>query len=322
MKAIVCNAFGAISDLEYADWPEPEATGDTLVIEAQACGMNFPDGLLVQGLYQMKPDLPFVPGMEVAGRVIAAGPDVKRLKQGDRIAALLSHGGYAERVAISEKVAVPLPDGLDPAEACAMLVAYGTAHYALKQRAALQPGETLFVPGAAGNTGIAAIQVGKAMGARVLAAASTPQKQEVALQAGADEAFGYENLRDALKTATGGKGVDVAFDSVGGETFDVLSRAMGWGGRLLVIGFASGAIPKLPVNLTLVKSYSVVGVFWGAFTAREPKTYAANNAELFGWWREGKIRPVVEGRYPLSQAPAVLKRIMDRGATGKLVLVP
>lgn len=322
MKAIVARSFAPIGELVYADWPEPEARPGTVVVEAEAIGVNFPDGLLVQGLYQVKPPAPFVPGMEVAGRVVAVGEGVRSLAVGDRVAAISSLGGYAERVAVPESVAMKLPEGMDAADACALLCGYGTAHHALKQRAAVRPGETLCVLGAAGLTGIAAIQIGKVMGARILAVASSEAKRKVALDAGADVALGYENLREALKEATGGEGVDVAFDPVGGDAFDVLTRAMAWGGRLLVIGFASGRIPQLPVNLALVKGYSVVGAFWGAFTSKEPEAFAANMRELMGWYAEGRVKPVIEGVYPLAEAAAVLERIHSRGATGKLILRP
>jgi NADPH2:quinone reductase len=322
MKAIVARGFGPISDLDYADMPDPVPGRGEVLIEAEAIGVNFPDGLLVQGLYQMKPEPPFVPGMETAGRVRAVGEGVSGFAPGDRVATVGSLGGYAELNVANQNAVMKLPDALSAEDACALLCGYGTSHYALKQRGQLQPGETLCVLGASGATGVAAVQIGKAMGARVIAVASTPQKQEIARQAGADIVLGYDNLKDALKEATGGKGVDVAFDPVGGEGFDALSRAMGWGGRLLVIGFASGTIPKLPVNLTLVKGYSVVGVFWGAFTAKEPQAYGDNMRELVGWYLEGKVKPVIEGVYPLSDAPAVLERVLGRGAAGKIILKP
>ena len=291
-----------------------------MVIEAEAIGVNYPDGLLVQGLYQMKPDVPFVPGMEMAGRVVAAGDGVKTLKVGDRVAAMGALGAYAEKMAAPENTVMKLPEGMPAADACALMCGYGTSHYALKQRADLKPGETLCVLGASGLTGLAAVQIGKAMGARVIAVASSEEKRKHALDAGADEAIGYDNLRDDLKSLTGGKGVDVAFDPVGGDSFDALARSMGWGGRLLVIGFASGTIPKLPVNLTLVKGFAVVGVFWGAFTRKEPTVYADNMRELIGWYVSGKVKPLIESRHKLADAAEVLKRVLGRGAMGKLIL--
>lgn len=322
MKAIIARAFAPIERLEYADWPEPRPEGDGVVIEAQAIGVNFPDGLIVQGLYQSRPEPPFVPGMEVAGRVTAVGEKVRAVKVGDRVAALTSLGGYAEKVAAPEASVMKLPPDLDAADACALMCGYGTSHYALKQRALVRTGETLCVTGASGLTGLAAVQIGKAMGARVIAVASSAAKRRIAADAGADLTLGYEGLKDALKEATGGNGVDVAYDPVGGDVFDTLSRAMGWGGRLLVIGFASGRIPQLAVNLALVKGYSVVGVFWGAFTRREPEVYAENMRELIGWYADGKVKPLIEGVYPLAEAASVLKRVHERGASGKLILKP
>lgn len=322
MKAIVARDFAPLEALEYADWPEPQAGPGEVVIAAEAIGVNFPDGLLVQGLYQMKPEPPFVPGMEMAGPVVAVGEGVTSVKVGDRVATLGTLGAYAEKMAASAKTVFPLPDGVSYEDACAMMCGYGTSHYALKQRGQLQPGETLCVLGASGLTGIAAVQIGKAMGAKVIGVASTEEKRQIARDAGADIVLGYDNLKDDLKKATEGKGVDVAFDPVGGDSFDALARSMAWGGRLLVIGFASGTIPKLPVNLTLVKGFSVVGVFWGAFTQREPEAYADNMGELLAWYANGKVKPVIEGVYPLADAPAILKRVLGRGATGKLVLKP
>jgi len=322
VKAIIARDFAPLDQLVHGDWPEPEVRDDTVVIEAEAIGVNYPDGLLVQGLYQMKPPLPFVPGMEVAGRVIAVGPGVRSFGIGDRVVALSTHGSYAERVGVAEQSVMMLPPGMDAADACALLCGYGTSHYALKQRGALKDGETLCVLGAAGATGIAAIQIGKALGARVIGVASSEQKRRIAAEAGADVALGYDNLKEALKEITGGNGVDVGFDPVGGEAFDVLARSMGWNGRLLVIGFASGTIPKFPVNLALVKGFSVVGVFWGAFTAREPRLHADNMKELVGWYLAGKVRPVIEGMYPLADAADVLKRVLGRGSSGKLILKP
>lgn len=322
MKAVIARDFAPLEALEYGDWPEPVAGPRDIVVEAEAIGVNYPDGLLVQGLYQSRPPVPFVPGMEVAGRVVAAGAEVRDPKVGDRVAAVSTLGGYAERAVVPAAAAMKLPDGMPAADACALLCGYGTSHYALKQRGQLRAGETLCVLGASGLTGLAAVQIGKAMGAKVIAVASSPAKQEVARQADADVVLGYDNLKDTLKEATGGNGVDVAFDPVGGEAFDALSRSMAWNGRLLVIGFASGTIPKFPVNLSLVKGYSLVGVFWGTFTKKEPKVYADNMRELVGWYMEGKVRPVIEGEYRLAEAAQVLKRVLGRGASGKLVLVP
>jgi NADPH:quinone reductase-like Zn-dependent oxidoreductase len=322
MKAIICKEFGPLGDLVLEEIADPVAGKGQIVIRVEAAGVNYPDGLLVQGLYQLKPPVPFTPGMEVAGVVEAVGEGVKRFAVGDRVASRTMLGGFAEKVAVAEAQAFAMPDGMDGADACAMMVAYGTSHHALKQRADLQAGETLVVFGAAGATGIAAVQIGKIMGARVIAVASSEDKRKLALESGADDAIGYDTLREDVKALTGGKGADVVYDVVGGAAFDAASRFMARNGRLLVIGFASGDIPKLPVNLTLVKEYSVVGVFWGNFTMHQPSDYAANMQELFGWYADGKVTPLIEGRYPLADAPAVLKRILGRGATGKIVLAP
>jgi len=322
MKAIVARDFAPLDQLAYTDWPEPEAKGSNVVIDAEAIGVNYPDGLLVQGLYQMRPPTPFVPGMEVVGRISATGPGVKGYKVGDRVAAMPSIGCYAERVCVHETALMPLPPGMDAGDACALACGYGTSHHALKQRGQLKEGETLCVLGAAGATGVAAVQIGKAMGAKVIAVASSEAKKKIAAQAGADIVLGYENLKDKLKEVTAGQGVDVAFDPVGGDAFDALTRSMGWKGRLLVIGFASGRIPQFPVNLSLVKGYSVVGVFWGAFVAKEPQEYAANVRQLFDWYAAGKVKPVIEGTYPLSEAASVLARLLGRETAGKIILKP
>jgi NADPH2:quinone reductase len=322
MKAIVCNDFAPLSELSYTEVDDPKANGAMVVIKPEAIGVNYPDGLLVQGLYQMKPPTPFVPGMEVAGVVEAVGPDAGNFKPGDRVAGMGLLGAYAEKVAVPAPSVFRLPEGMDGADACALMCAYGTSHHALKQRADLKAGETVCVFGAAGSTGVAAVQIAKAMGGRVIGVASTDEKRAVAAAAGADEVIGYDNLKNELKRLTDNKGVDVLFDPVGGDAFDSACRAMARGGRLLVIGFASGRIPELPVNLALVKEFSVVGVFWGSFTRHEPKIYAANMEELIGWYMQGKVKPHIEGRYPLPDAAKVLERVLGRGATGKIVLVP
>ncbi len=322
MKAVVARDFAPLEALEYADWPEPVAGPGEVVIAAEAIGVNYPDGLIVQGLYQTRPQTPFVPGMEMAGKVAAVGDGVGGFALGDRVAALTTLGGYAEKVSVAAERVMKLPDGMSGAAACALIVGYGTAHHALKQRADLRPGETLCVLGASGATGIAAVQIGKVMGARVIGVASTEEKRAVARKAGADIVIGYGDLREELKRETGGNGVDVAFDPVGGEAFDALARAMAWKGRLLVIGFASGTIPKFPVNLALIKGFSVVGTFWGAFTQKEPALYADNMRELIGWFLAGKVKPVIEGTYKLAEAASVLKRVLARGSTGKLILEP
>ena len=321
MKAIVCPQYGPVSNLEYRDVADPLPGPGEVVIRAEAVGVNYPDGLLVQGLYQMKPETPFVPGMEAAGLVEAVGEDVIHMRPGDRAVALTDLGGYAEKVLAPASNVFALPKTMPFDDACALMCAWGTAHHALRQRAHLKAGETLLVLGGAGSTGLAAISIGKAIGAHVIAVASTAEKQEACLEAGADAALPYEGLRESLKQEHG-RGVDVAFDPVGGAAFDVAARAMARHGRLLVVGFASGEIPKLPVNLVLLKEFSLVGVFWGAFTAKEPDAYAANNRELFDWHSKGLIKPRIDARRPLSEAAPALQRILDRGAIGKTILIP
>ena len=322
MKAIVCNNFGPIRDIQYKEVDEPSLSKDNLLIKVNSVGVNFPDGLLVQGKYQLKPETPFIPGMEVAGEVIGLGSKETDFAVGDRIAALSQLNGYAEKAVVKTSSTFKIPENMSYDDACALLCAYGTSHYALKQRGKLKKGETLVVLGASGSTGIAAIQIGKIIGAKVIAVASNSEKQKIAKENGADLSIGYDNLKEKLKEISGGKGIDVIFDPVGGDTFDTIARTMARKGRLLVIGFASGSIPKLAVNLALVKEFSVVGVFWGAFTRAEPDEYKLNMIELFDWYQKGFLKPLIEESHPLSQAAAVLEKILARGAKGKIILTP
>ncbi len=324
MKAIVCEEFAPLEKLQYKDLPDPKAGKGQAVIDVAAAGVNFPDGLLVQGLYQMKPPCPFIPGTEISGTVSEVGEGVKNVKVGDRVIGVTMLGGYAEKVALPAQTIMPLPDSIPFEEAAGLITAHATAHHALKQRANIQPGETLVVTGAAGGTGLAAVQIGKAMGAKVIAVCSTAEKLAIAEANGADVLINYseQDLKTELKTITGGKGVDVAYDAVGGDAFDALSRSMGWNGRLLVVGFASGRIPELPVNLTLVKGYAVLGVFWGTFTMKQPQDFAANMMELLTWYLEGKVKVVVDQSYSLADAKDALNKVMDRQVMGKVVLIP
>ena len=322
MKAIVCNNFGPIQDIEYKDVKKPIIQDKSVIINVKSVGVNFPDGLLVQGKYQLKPETPFIPGMEVAGEIITVGSSVKNFQIGDRVAALSQLSGYAEQAVVQEKSVFKIPTNMSFDDSCALLCAYGTSHYALKQRAQLQKNELLVVLGASGSTGIAAIQIGKIIGAKVIAVSSNPEKQKIAKDNGADISIGYDNLKEELKSISNGKGVDVIFDPVGGDIFDTVARTMARGGRLLVIGFASGTIPKLAVNLALVKEFSVVGVFWGAFTRGEPEEYKKNMIELFDWYQKDLLKPLIEENYPLSEAAKVLEKILARGAKGKIILKP
>ena len=322
MKAIVCNNFGSIQDIEYKDVDQPKLEDDSVIIDVKSVGVNFPDGLLVQGKYQLKPETPFIPGMEVAGKIMKTGQHVSNFKIGDRVAALSQLNGYAEQTLVKESSVFKIPENMSFDDSCALLCAYGTSHYALKQRGKLQKGELLVVLGASGSTGLAAIQIGKIMGAKVIAVASNDEKQKIAIDNGADISIGYDNLKEELKTISDGKGVDVIFDPVGGDVFETVARTMARNGRLLVIGFASGTIPKLAVNLALVKEFSVVGVFWGAFTRGEPEEYKENMIELFHWYENKLIKPLVDEKFPLSEASMVLEKILSRGAKGKIILNP
>ncbi len=324
MKAVVCEDFAPLDQLCVKNVTAPEAAPGMVVVDVAAAGVNYPDGLIVQGLYQSKPPLPFVPGTEVAGTVAAVGDGVTRFKPGDRVLGYCLIGGFAEQVAIPAQMLLALPDGIPLEEAAGLQTAHATAHHALKQRANLQPGETLVITGAAGGTGLAAIQIGKAMGARVIAVCSSDEKLAVAEANGADVLINYssEDLKTALKAATDGRGVDVAYDTVGGDAFDPLSRCMGWNGRLLVIGFASGRIPQLPVNLALVKGYSLVGVFWGTFTQKQPHDFAANMQELLQWYLDGKVKVVIDQIFPLHDTVAALNKVMNRQVVGKVIVKP
>jgi NADPH:quinone reductase len=321
-SAIVCHAFGPLDQLRLETVKLKALAADEVQVKAEAIGVNYPDGLLVQGLYQMKPLTPFTPGMEVAGTITALGDNVDGFAIGDRVAALLATGGYASEIVTDPANLIVLPDHVSFDDACALLCAYGTSHHALKQRASLQSGETLLVLGAAGSTGIAAIQIGKAMGAHVIAVASSEDKRALAKANGADVVLGYDGLKDAVKQETAGRGVDVVFDPVGGDAFDTATRLMARGGRLLVVGFASGRIPSFPANLALVKEFAVIGVFWGNFIARERALYLENLHELFAWHANGHVRPHVGDKRPLADAVEVLSEILQRGARGKTVLFP
>lgn len=324
MKAIVCEKFAPVEELQYKDVADPEIQPGHVIVDIEAIGVNYPDGLLVQGLYQMKPPFPFTPGTEVAGIISEVGEGVKHLKAGQRVVAMNMLNGYADKILQPAQLAMPIPDSIPSEEAAGLITAHATAHHALKQRANIQPGETLLVTGAAGGTGLAAVQIGKAMGAKVIAVCSTQEKLDIAKANGADILINYSDtdLKAAIKEATDGKGADVVYDVVGGETFDVLSRSMAWNGRLLVIGFASGTIPQLPVNLTLVKGYSVVGVFWGTFTMKEPQTFMENMQELLAWYTEGKVKVVVDEVFPLSETANALNKVMNRQVIGKIILKP
>lgn len=322
MKAVLCKEFGPPESLVIEEVADPKPGPGQVVVDVQATGVNFPDVLIIQNLYQFKPELPFSPGGEVAGVISELGEGVSGVNVGDAVIAMTGHGGMAEKIAVDAGRLMPLPDGIEPTVAASFCMTYGTSYHALKQRAQLQPGETLLVLGAAGGVGITAVELGKLMGARVIAAASTAEKLEVARQAGADEVINYseENLKDRVKELTGGQGADVIYDPVGGELFDQCMRCINWKGRLLVVGFASGEIPKLPVNLTLLKGCQVVGVFWGSFTAREPEVNAENFQELFAMLEKGQIKPLVSKVFPFEQGADAIAHLAGRKAVGKVVV--
>lgn len=325
MKVVVCNEFGPLDTLEYKEVDEPSPGKGEVRVKVLATGVNFPDGLLVQGLYQARPDRPFVPGVEFCGEVEELGEGVKHLKVGQRLmCSSRTYGGFAEKAIVNAMAVLPIADEVTSIDAANLMCAHGTAHHALKQRARLKKGETLLVLGAAGGTGLAAVQIGKAMGARVIAVCSSQSKLELAKANGADDGINYndEDLKARIKELTDGKGADVVYDPVGGDAFNACSRAMARNGRLLVIGFASGKIPELPVNLTLVKEYSVIGVFWGSFAAHEPMVFMQNMQELFAWYREGAVRLETDEVFPLSRTADALAKVMNREVKGKVVVVP
>ena len=324
MKALLCKRHGLPDTLVVEEVPDPAPGDGEVVVDVKAAGVNFPDVLIIQNKYQFKPELPFAPGAEVAGVVSAVGAGVTGLKAGDRVLGSCGHGGFAEKVIVKAGKTVKLPAGVDFDTAAAFTLTYGTSWHALKDRGQLQPGETLLVLGAAGGVGLAAIEGGKALGARVIAAASTDEKLAVCREHGADVLINYatEDLREAIKRETGGNGPDVIYDPVGGSYAEPAFRSIGWRGRYLVIGFANGEIPKLPLNLTLLKGASIVGVFWGAYTAREPDHFAADLEQMFSLVAKGELRPHISKRYPLAEGAQALEDLMNRRAVGKLIITP
>ena len=324
MKAIVCTTLGGPELLQLQELPSAALRPREVRVAVKSAGVNFPDSLQIAGKYQMKLNPPFTPGAEVAGVVTEIGASVTRLKVGDAIAAFVPFGGYASECVVSADMALPLPPAFDPADAGGFPLVYGTTLHALKQRGQLKAGETLLVLGAAGGVGLAAVQLGKLMGARVIAAASSPEKLALCTAHGADAVIDYskESLKDAIKTLTKGNGADVIYDPVGGALGEECLSCIAWNGRYLVIGFAAGPIPNLAANRLLLKGASAAGVFWGAFTAREPQVNAENFTQLFDWVQQGKLKPHISKRYPLAEASQALRDMMDRKVTGKIVLVP
>ncbi|BAN57136.1 MULTISPECIES: NADPH:quinone oxidoreductase family protein [Pseudomonas] len=323
MKAVLCKTLGPARDLVLEDVASPQPRKNEILLDVRAAGVNFPDTLIIEGKYQFQPPLPFSPGGEAAGVVAAVGEKAGALKVGERVMALTGWGAFAEQVAVPFYNVLPIPASMDFTTAAAFGMTYGTSMHALRQRGQLQAGETLLVLGASGGVGLAAVEIGKAMGARVIAAASSAEKLAVAKAAGADELIDYTqaSLREEIKRLTGGQGVDVIYDPVGGELFEQAVRGLAWNGRLLVVGFASGSIPQLAANLVLLKGAAVLGVFWGAFAQRQPEDNAANFKQLFAWHAEGKLKPLVSQTYPLAEAGAAIEKLGQRQAVGKLVVL-
>ena len=323
MQAVLCRTLGDPKDLRVEEVPSPALGSGEVRVAVKAAGVNFPDILMIEGKYQVKPDLPFTPGLEVAGVVLECGAGVDHLEPGQRVLAFArSGGGYASEVVLPGDIVTPIPDAMDFVTAAAFPVAYGTAHFALEYRGKLRAGETLVVLGAAGGVGVAAIEVGKLMGARVIAAARGEEKLAICREHGADETIDYEreNLRDRLKELTDGKGVDVVFDPVGGSYLSQCERAMAWEGRLLVVGFASGEFAKVATNMVLVKNFSVVGVVFGAHSDRFPEDSRRRWGVLLDHWSEGRLKPRIHGTWPLQDAATALAEISERRVTGKMVL--
>ena len=323
MHAWLCENPVGVDALAWKELPTPQPKANEVLIEIKAASLNFPDLLIVQNKYQMKPSLPFVPGSEYAGIVKAVGDDVKHLKVGQPVACLSGTGGFGTHTVAPAALCMPLPDGFPFVDAAAFIMIYATSHHALVDRAQLKAGETVLVLGAAGGVGTAAIQIAKASGARVIAAASSDEKCALCKSIGADATINYnsENLRDAIKALTDGKGPDVIYDPVGGDYAEPAFRSIAWRGRYLVVGFAAGPIPALPFNLALLKGASIVGVFWGDFAKREPKANAAMMMELAQWYGQGKIKPVIDSTMPMADLKAAFAHMGSRGVKGKLVMV-
>ena len=322
MKAVLCKQYGPPDSLVVEELPSPRPGPGEVVISVKAASVNFPDVLIIQNRYQFKPPLPFSPGSELAGVVKEVGAGVRQFHPGDRVMAFTTYGAFAEEVKTEATRLVPMPQAMDFPTGAAFLLTYGTSDHALRDRAALEAGETLLVLGAAGGVGLAAVEIGKALGARVIACASSEEKLAVCRAHGADATIDYaaEDLRERIKALTEGRGVDVVYDAVGGPYSEPAFRSLAWRGRHLVVGFAAGEIPKLPLNLALLKGASLVGVFWGDFARREPRAFAESLAQLGRWYAEGKLRPHVSRKLPLEKAADALKLMAARQVKGKVVL--
>jgi len=322
MKAVLCKQYGPPESLVIEDLPAPRPGPGEVVVSVKAASVNFPDVLIIQNKYQFKPPLPFSPGSELAGVVKEVGAGVSNVRPGDRVIAFTTYGAFAEEVKTEVARLLPLPEKMDFVTGAAFLLTYATSDHALRDRGALKAGETLLVLGAAGGVGLAAIEIGKALGARVIACASSEDKLAVCREHGADATLNYatEDLRERVKALTEGRGVDVVYDAVGGAYTEPAFRSLAWRGRLLVVGFAAGEIPKLPLNLALLKGAAVVGVFWGDFARREPKAFAESVRQLARWYGEGRLRPHVSQTLPLERAAEAIQLLASRKAKGKVVL--
>jgi len=322
VKAVLCESFGPAENLTLADIEAPQLLPGHVIVEIRACALNFPDVLMIEGKYQSLPPFPFTPGGEFAGVVSEVADDVQNWQLGDEVFGACGHGAMAEHICVSAKSLRAKPQNMGFAQASGISTTYGTSYYALKQRANLQAGETLLVLGAAGGVGLAAVELGKAMGARVIAAASSPEKLRIAQQAGADDLIDYSDgeLKEKVKTLTEGKGVDVIYDPVGGPMFDQCMRCINWGGRVLIVGFVGGDIPKVPTNLILLKSCQVVGVFYGAFSGRFPAENQQNFVEIIDMFNSGNLKALVGGEYALDDYVDALNCLSQRRAVGKIVV--
>ena len=324
MRAVVCGEWGGPEKLTVNDVPPPPLRDGAVRIRVHAAGVNFADILLIAGQYQEKPAFPFIPGAEAAGEVTELGAGVNGLKVGDRVMALTGLRSFAEEVVVDAQRVLPIPDAMEFASAAAFPVAYGTSHGALEWRAHLQSGEWLLVTGAAGGVGLTAVEIGKAMGARVIACAGSTEKLAIAQQHGADHLIDYskEDIRERVKAITGGHGADVIYDPVGGDAFDAALRCVAWGGRIIVIGFAAGRVSQIPANIVLVKNIDVIGFYWGSYQTHKPELLSSSFTQLFRWFKEGKLRPHISHNFPLEQAGDALRLLQQRKSTGKVVLVP
>lgn len=322
MKAMLCKAFGPPESLVFEDVASAPLKKGEVRIATRAAGLNFPDTLIIEGKYQFKPPFPFAPGGECAGVIAEVAPDVTTLKVGDRVMATTLHGAFAEEVVAPASTTFRIPDAMTFEQAAGFGITYGTTIHALADRGRLQPGEVLLVHGAAGGVGLNAVELGKIMGATVIATAGSDEKLELAKAYGADHVINYsrDSIKDRVKEMTDGRGADVIFDPVGGDAFDQSLRCINWMGRLLVVGFASGRIPSAPANLLLVKGCDLLGIFWGAFTMREPERNRANFDQLFAWFEQGRIKPHISATYKLSETAEAMRFLLARKSTGKVIL--